>query len=96
MWMDGEWLGGWRIRARMLEVSVGMIVMKGLRLLFHMAIVPPLALEVSSARSGWWRSSELRWEKKFPWNVWKRRFRLCWNICGSVRKIRLGWCSLMK
>ena len=52
MWMEGEWLGGWSIRAKMLEVSVGMMVIKGFRLLLHIAMVPPLALEDSNARSG--------------------------------------------
>ena len=58
--MEGEWLGGWSIRAKMLEVSVGMMVITGFRLLLHIAMVPPLALVDSIARSGWWRSSEFR------------------------------------
>ena len=39
---------------------VGIIVMKGSREVCHMTIVPPLALELSRAISGLWRSSELR------------------------------------
>ena len=75
--MEGEWQGGWRMRASMLAVSVGRIVINGSSSILHMAMVPPLALEVSRVRSGEWRSSELRWQEKSPLKVSNRRAKSC-------------------
>ena len=48
--------------------TVGRMVMKGLRLVCHITMVPPWALDLVRERSSIYVSSELRWQSYLPLN----------------------------
>ena len=81
---------------RKADEDTGCIETKGSCSSFHMAKVPPCALDLTSGSSGSYLSSELSAHLYSPWKGFIASSRSFANIWGSLRKIKSTLCVLVK
>ena len=88
MWMAGGAFGSDTTMGRKEEHSGLCMVTYGSRAVFHMTMVPPLALGLLSGRSMSYKSSELSEEEYSPLKYVMEESKSHWYNWGSAKKIR--------
>ena len=96
MWMLRGENGGSKIIGRNEDEDTGKIETNGSCSNFHMAIVPPCALDFKRGSSGSYLSSEFSEHLYSPCSGLIASSRSLAKIWGSLRKMKSGWWSLVK